>query len=181
MGIRDIPLMGILYQSTYEHIASLGGTVMAISATRFGEEEYFAHVSRAKADGLETESHADDFEHFDRINNADIDYVSTDLLAPDYTGQGETIYQSRGRDMAKIASESAASGKVEFGAVYLDLEWSGSATVTLASQTFALPEVASPRHARHQLLVFDAVPAFEITSPSENFRIKRISLRIIRF
>lgn len=181
MGIRDIPLMGILYQSTYEHIVSLGNTIMAVSATRFGEEAYFAHVSRAKADGFETESHADDFGHFDRINHADIDYVSTDLLAPDYTGQGETIYRSRGRNAAKIAAESAASGKMEFGAIYLDLEWCGSATVTLAGQTFALPEAASPRRARHQLLVFDAVPAFGIVSPSEDFRIKRISLRIVRF
>ena len=181
MGIRDIPLMGILYQSTYEHIASLGNTIMAVSATRFGEEAYFAHVSRAKADGFETESHADDFEHFDRINHADIDYVSTDLLAPDYTGQGETIYRSRGRDAVKIAAESAASGKMEFGAIYLDLEWCGSATVTLAGQTFTLPETKSPCRARHQLLVFDAVPAFGITSPSEDFRIKCISLRIVRF
>lgn len=180
MGIRDIPLMGILYQSTYEHIASLGGTIMAISATRFGEEEYFAHVSRAKADGLETESHADDFERFDRINRAGIDYVSTDLLAPDYTGQGETIYRSRGRDAAKIAAESRAAGKMEFGAVYLDLEWIGSATVTLAGQTFVLPEAELPRQARHQLLVFDAIPAFDISAPSEEFRIKRIRLRIVR-
>ena len=127
------------------------------------------------------QSHADDFEHFDRINHADIDYVSTDLLAPDYTGQGETIYRSRGRDTAKIAAASAASGKMEFGAIYLDLEWCGSATVTLAGQTFTLPETESPRRARHQLLVFDAIPVFGIASPSEDFRIKRISLRIVRF
>lgn len=57
----------------------------------------------------------------------------------------------------------------------------GSATVTLAGQTFTLPETESPRRARHQLLVFDAIPVFGIASPSEDFRIKRISLRIVRF
>lgn len=181
MGIQDIPLMGILYQSNYEHIASLGNTIMAISTTRFGKEAYSTYVSRAKADGFETESHADDFEHFDQINLADIDYVSTDLLAPDYTGQGKTVYRSRGRNAAKIAAESMAVGKMEFGAVYLDLEWSGAATITLANQTFTLPAAKSSRRARHQLLVFDDIPAFGITSPSEDFRIKRISLRIVRF
>lgn len=80
-----------------------------------------------------------------------------------------------------LTAESAAAGKMEFGAVYLDLEWCGSATVTLAGQTFALPETQTPRRARHQLLVFDAVPAFGIASPSEDFRIGRISLRIVRF
>jgi len=181
MGIRDIPLMGILYQSTYEHIASLGGTIMAISATRFGEEEYFSHVSRAKADGLETESHADDFEHFDRINRAGIDYVSTDLLAPDFRGKGETLYLSAGRDTAKIAAESIAAGKIEFGAIYLNLKWSGSATVTLANQTFVLPTADAPRHTRHQLLIFNTIPAFGITVPSDDFRITDISVRIVRF
>ncbi|GHV02868.1 hypothetical protein FACS1894159_11830 [Bacteroidia bacterium] len=182
MGITDIPLMGILYQSSYEHISSLGGVVMAISTTRFEKEDYFANVLRAKADGLETESHADDFEHFDMVNSAGIDYVSTDLLAPDYRGQGETLYLSKGGDAAKIASESAAAAKkIEFGAIYLDMKWYGSATVTLSSQTFVLPEAKSLRHARHQLMVFDAVPAFEITAPSEDFRIKDISLRIVRF
>jgi hypothetical protein len=182
MGIKDIPLMGILYQSSYEHIASLGSTVMAISTTQFEEEVYLRNVSRAKADGLETESHADDFEYFDRINRAGIDYVSTDLLAPDYKGQGETLYLSKGRDAAKIAIESVAvAGKMEFGAVYLDVEWCGSATVTLASQTFVLPEAKSTRHARHQFLVFDTIPVFKTTETSKDFRIKEISLRIIRF
>lgn len=181
MGIRDIPLMGILYQSTYEHISSLGNIIMAISASRFGEKAYFANVARAKADGFETESHADHFDDFNQINQADIDYISTDLLAPDYTGQGRTRYLSKGRNAAKIAAESAAVGKMEFGAVYLDIEWCGSATITLSSQTFTLPMAETPRRARHQLLVFDDVPAFGITSSSANFRIKRISLRIVQF
>lgn len=181
MGIRNIPLMGILYQSTYEHISSLGNIIMAISTSRFEEESYFANVARTKADGFETESHADNFDDFDLINQADIDYISTDLLAPDYTGQGKTVYRSKGRNSEKIAAESAAVGKIEFGAVYLDIEWCGSATITLSNQTFTLPMTEAPRHARHQLLIFDDAPVFEIISSSEDFRIKHISLRIVQF
>ena len=181
MGIRNIPLMGILYQSTYEHIASLGNIIMAISTSQFGEESYFASVARTKADGFKTESHADSFDDFDKINHADIDYISTDLLAPDYTGQGKTVYLSKGRNTAKIAIESAAVGKIEFGAVYLDLEWRGSATITLNNQTFTLPTTETSCQARHQLLIFDDAPAFRIISSSENFQVKRISLRIVQF
>ncbi len=181
MGIDDIPLMGILYQTTYEHIASLGGTVMAVSATRYGAEEYAEWVARAKADGFETESHADRFEHFDRAARAGVDYVSTDLLAPDYRGQGSTIYASEGCDTAQIAAGCAAAGKLEFGAAYLDLTWCGTAAVTLAGETFVLPASSGPRRACHQRMIFDAVPEFSIDDPSDDFRIEALALRIVRF
>lgn len=181
MGISDIPLMGILYQTTYEHIASLGGTIMAISATRFGADEYAGWVARAAADGFETESHADDFEHFDRVSRAGVDYVSTDLLAPDWRGQGTTLCLSEGRDAAQAAADCRAAGRVAFGGVYLDVEWRGSATVTLARQTFVLPEAAEPRRARHQLMLFDEEPVCTFSEPSDDFRIERIALRVVAF
>ncbi len=181
MGIDDIPLMGILYQSTYEHIASLGGTVMAVSATRYGAEEYAEWVARAKADGFETESHADDFERFDRITRAGVDYVSTDLLAPDYRGQGRTVCLCEGCDTARIAQRCAAAGKVEFGAAYLDLTWCGTATVTLAGEKFVLPVNSELRRACHQRMIFDAVPEFSLDDPSDDFRIEALILRIVRF
>lgn len=181
MGIDDIPLMGILYQTTYEHIASLGGTVMAISATRYGAEEYAAWVARAKADGFETESHADRFKHFDRVTRAGVDYVSTDLLAPDYRGQGRTICLCEGCDAAQTAARCAAAGRVEFGAAYLDLTWCGTATVTLAGKKFVLPASSEPRRTRYQPMIFDAVPDFSIDDPSDDFRIEALALRIVGF
>ncbi|MDE6624399.1 MAG: hypothetical protein K2K30_08455 [Alistipes sp.] len=181
MGISDIPLMGILYQTTYEHIASLGRTVVAVSATRFGADEYAGWVARARADGFETESHADDFERFDRVNRAGVDYVSTDLLAPDWRGQGTTRCFSEGCDAQRIADECRAVGQVAFGGIYLDAEWCGSATVTLARQTFVLPEAAEPRRACHQLMLFDEVPVCTICDPSDDFRLVRMALRVVAF
>ena len=181
MSIDDIPLMGILYQTTYEHIASLGGTIMAVSATRYEAEEYAERMAQAKADGFETESHADDFERFDRISRAGANYVSTDLLAPDYRGQGRTVYLSEECDPAHIAAECAAVEPLEFGAAYLDLTWRGTATVTLAGETFVLPASAEPRRMRHQRMIFDAVPDFSIDAPSDDFRIEALALRIVSF
>ncbi len=181
LGIADIPLMGILYQSTFEHIASLGGTVMAISATRYGAEEYFAWVARAKAEGIETESHADAFEHLDRVNAAGVDYVSTDLLAPDYRGQGTMRYRAEGCDAAKIASGCEDAGYVAFGGIYLELEWTGRATVTLGRRTFVLPQADTLRRACYQPMLFDEVPRCAICEPSEDFRIGRIALRVVEF
>lgn len=181
MGIADIPLMGILYQTTYEHIASLGGTVMAVSATRFGAGEYAGWVARARSDGFETESHADDFEHFDRVNRAGVDYVSTDLLAPDWRGQGRTLCLSEGCDALQVAADCRAVGRVAFGGIYLDVEWCGSATMTLARETFVLPAAAEPRRARHQLMLFDEEPVCTVTAPSDDFRIVRMSLRVVGF
>ena len=90
-GIDDVRLMGILYQTTFERIEALGDVIVAVSATRFDEANYSRQVARAKAAGLMCESHADKFVHFDRINRHDIDFVSTDFLAPDYRGQGRLL------------------------------------------------------------------------------------------
>lgn len=181
LGLAEIPLMGILYQSTYEHIASLGNTVMAVSATRFDAEEYSALVSRARADGFETESHADDFAHFDRIDRAGVDYISTDLLAPDYRGQGTTRCLAKGRDTTRLAAACARAGRIGFGALYLDFTWRGSATLTLADRTFALPEADTPRRARFQPLLFDTEPRFAVDAPSDGFRIDVHALRVVEF
>lgn len=61
---------------------------MAISASRFDEDEYDRYVTLAKSHGLMRESHADKFVHFNKINRNDINFISTDLLAPDLNGQG---------------------------------------------------------------------------------------------
>ena len=90
-GIDDVRLMGILYQTTFERIEALGDVIVAVSATRFDEADYSRQVARARAAGLMCESHADKFVHFDRINRHDIDFVSTDFLAPDYRGQGRLL------------------------------------------------------------------------------------------
>ena len=183
LGIKDVPLMGILYQTTYEDIALKPDVIMAISTSRFEPEAYAANVVRSKADGLQTESHADDFEHFDMINNADIDFVSTDFLAPDWYGQGKTLALVKGKGMKKVqkASETcAAMPAVPFGAIYLEMEFAGKANVGLADQKFPA-ESESPRLIRHQILLSDMQPVFELSDMSDDFTVNKISVRVVEY
>lgn len=183
LGIKDVPLMGILYQTTYEDIASKQDVIMAVSTSRFDPETYAANVARSKADGLETESHADNFERFDMINNADIDYVSTDFLAPDWHGQGEVVLtvKGSGTDKAVEASEAcAALPAVPFGAIYLEMEFRGMAKVKLADQEFAVSSDGL-RSIRHQVMLSDMLPQFSIDGQSDDFVVEDILVRVLEF
>ena len=183
LGIKDVPLMGILYQTTYEDIAQKPDVIMAISTSKFEPQEYADNVARSKADGLQTESHADNFERFNMINNAEIDYVSTDFLSPDWYGQGTTLsyIKGRGADKAlKISQACAQMPEIGFGAIYLEMECTGKATVILADQKFEL-DSDSWTNARHQILLSDARPVFSLEEISENFKVKKIAVRIVEF
>ena len=183
LGIKDVQLMGILYQTTYEDIALKPDVIMAISTSQFDPESYASNVVRSKQDGLLTESHADNFERLDMINNAEIDYVSTDFLAPDWYGQGTTLsyIKGRGADKAlKISQACAQMPEIGFGAIYLEMEYIGKATVILADQKFEL-DSDSWTNANHQILLSDARPVFSLEEISENFKVKKIAVRIVEF
>ena len=183
LGINDVPLMGILYQTTYEDIAQKPDVIMAISTSKFEPQEYAENVARSKADGLQTESHADNFERFNMINNAEIDYVSTDFLAPDWYGQGRTLAYNkvRGVDNALELSRTCSDmSEIKFGAIYLELEYVGMAKVVLADQKFDLNS-DKLTVARHQVLLSDARPVFGLEEMSEDFEIKKIDIRVVEF
>ena len=117
------------------------------------------------------------------INNADIDYVSTDFLAPDWNGQGKTLALVKGKGMKKVqkASETcAAMTAVPFGAIYLEMEFTGSANVELADQKFPIAS-GTPRHIRHQILLSDMLPKFELSEMSDDFDVRKFSVRVVKF
>ena len=175
--------MGVLFQTTYEDIISKSNIIMAISTSRFKPKEYAANVSRSKADGLVTESHADNFKRFDMINNAEIDYVSTDLLAADWDGHGKTLLHVKGGDVAKAmrASEKClAVSEVQFGAIYLEMDFVGTATATLSNQKFKL-SADEHRHIQHQLVLVDKSPVFELSELSEDFKLSSFDLRVVKY
>lgn len=183
LGVDDVKLMGILYQTTWEDIAQKGDIVMAICSKRYDNKAFAENVAKAKAAGLETESHADTFDRFDKINNADIDYVSTDLIAPDWYGQGKTVKLVRGRGerglrkALRICSEMPA---VQFGAIYLEMEFKGSAKVVLSDMEFEIAAEAM-RPMQYQLILPEKLPVFNVTDCSEDFEVGRISVRIVEF
>ncbi len=179
LGINTVRLMGILYQTTFEEIAALGNTIMAISTSRFTEAQFSTHVARAFAAGIPTESHADDFARFAIIDSHAIDYVSTDLLAPDlapgtpileryehladYSLAGpvkDGVLTLPAQEAVRLSRPLPATA---FGGIYLELEMKGECKVRLADQEFILENSRMQRR-RYQLMVQGTAPAFELVA-----------------
>ncbi len=195
IGLKEVRLMGILYQTTFEEIAGLGNTIMAISTSRFTAAAFGSHAARAVAAGIPIESHADDYPRFAIIDRHPVNYVSTDLLAPDLPPEARILRRCLRIDDFSLDGQVRDGGwslpehatvrtrvalpEVSFGGIYLDMEIRGEATVRLANQEFVLK---SPRmeRCRHQLMVYQTAPAFEIiaTQPCE---IRSIRLTLAAF
>ncbi len=195
LGIKDVRLMGILYQTTFEEIAGLGNTIMAISASQFKEPEFSAHAARAIAAGLLIESHADNYARFAVIDAHAMDYVSTDLLAPDLSPNAPTLAQlgrfgdfsSDGQTqegLLKLPAQGTLGlkqplAKIHFGGIYLELEMKGECKVRLGAQEFTMNNPGMQRR-RFQLMVHEAAPAFVLTATSAT-ELKSIKLTYAEF
>ncbi len=195
LGLNEVPLMGILYQTTFEEIESLGNIIISISTSQFTIEDYDFFVKKAKKSGFKTESHADNFNHFAMINNNEIDYISTYFLAPDlkdnslllidYKSFEEFDYTRKLADGAiKLSADDVLTIKeklpeVYFGGIYLDLEIKGNCEVVLADQKFTI-ENSETESYRHQLMLYNSTPTFSITA-KDKCEISNIRLRLAEF
>lgn len=90
-GYNDVMVMGILYQTTFEHIQSWKQGIMAISVSRFDSNEFHKNVLLANQQGILTESHTDAIDRYNLIIQKGIDFISTDALMPEFTGFGQVI------------------------------------------------------------------------------------------
>lgn len=184
LRIKDVKVMTILYQTTYEAIQALGNSVMAISTVRFSKEEFAANMEKAVADGFETESNTDNFPRLDMINKAPVNYISTDLLVPDYKGQGKLVLDLNSRSKWETLNKQ---GKIGFGALYLEMTYSGEAEVTLGSQTFSVDDSNGldagngNRKICFQLLLYKEKPVADIKPKSSEFNLKSSRLRFVIF
>jgi glycerophosphoryl diester phosphodiesterase len=195
LGLRDVVLMGILYQTTFEEIAGLGNAIMAISATRFSEAEFAAHARRAVAARLPTESHADDYARFAVIDARPVDYVSTDLLAPDPLPDAAVRarrtrleeFNSSGRIESGVLRVPAGGTvgigsplpKVRFGGLYFEVELAGECRVRLGGQEFLLQSDGRQRR-RHQLMVHESAPAFQLVAANA-CEIRSLRLTLVEY
>lgn len=193
LGVADVRLMGILYQTTFDRINRLGNCIMAISATRIDEPEYSGQVALAKSVGLATESHADKFVHFNRINSNPIDFVSTDFLAADLGDCGEMVAELGSlSDFASVKVSHGAivlpEGKtiapkrklpeVRYGGAYLGMDFDGTVEITLGNQTFT---ATGADNLRHQVILYNQTPEFKVKALSPDVRIRRITLKIMEY
>lgn len=195
LGLNDVPLMGILYLTTFEEIESLGNTIMAISTSQFSTEEFNFYVNKSKELGFKTESHADDFNRFTMINNNEIDYISTDYLAPDLKDNSQLLFDYKGskkfnftgkltdgeihlseKDVVTISEKIP---EVYFGGIYLELEIKGVCEIVLANQKFTINNSETMNY-KHQLMLYNSTPTFSITA-MDKCEINNIRLRLAKF
>jgi hypothetical protein len=69
---------------------------------------------------------------------------------------------------------------VPFGAIYLEMEFTGSANVELADQKFLIA-AEDVRKIRHQILLSDMAPVFELSEMSDDFDVRKFSVRVVKF
>lgn len=195
LGLKGVRLMGILYQTTYEEIAGLGNMIMAISASQFPESEFSAHSNWAIADGIPIESHADNYARFAVIDTHVVDFVSTDLLAPDLAQNAPVLVRhDRFEDFSsdgqikdgslRLPAEGTLRlreplPKIYFGGVYLELEMEGECKVRLANQEFTIRNPGMQCR-RYQLMVYDTAPVFAITAATAT-ELRSIKLNYVEF
>jgi glycerophosphoryl diester phosphodiesterase len=195
LGLKDVPLMGILYQTTYEAIESLGNIIMAISTSQYTIKDYKFFVNKAKESGFETESHADNFNSFAMINNNDIDYISTDFLAPDLNDNSLLLIDYKSFEEfdhnGKLADGAIQLSKddiltikeklpeVYFGGIYFEIEMKGSCDIVLANQKFTIENSETERY-KHQLMLYNSTPSFSITA-KDKCEISAVRLRLAEF
>ena len=67
---------------------------------------------------------------------------------------------------------------VTFGGIYLEFELKGHAEIKLGNQIF---NVKTGNIGKHQVLINNASPAFEVKSLSDELEIKRLTLKIVQY
>ena len=187
LGIKDVELMGLLYQTSWDEMDALGGTVFALSSTKFSPEEFKAYYERAKADGKTIESASGlrsqesqvNFETYNMLKGygRGIDMIATDLHTPDYKGQGKTVCKFRTSKVEEIGSRLSKLEKAELYGIYLEMEYDGIAAVKVGPDAFLLPG-GKELEASYSRTIYDSKPSVEII-PGEGFKLRNCKIRII--
>ena len=60
------------------------------------------------------------------------------------------------------------------------MDFCGSTKVKLAGQEFTVSS-SGERKIRHQVLLSDALPQFELTEMSDDFKVNKIMIRVVKF
>lgn len=190
LGIKDIPLMGILYQTTWEEMDALGNTTFAINPTKFDPKTFHQLVQRTVEEGKPNETNSGLSSNKPEVNLAvfnmllregnDIDIISTDQNAPDYHGQGRTVSKLTATDPGKIAERLSKLPISELYGIYFSMEFDGSANFRIGPDEFtAGPEYGG--RVCYQRSVYNCVPEVAISAASDDFKIKKCNIRIVEF
>lgn len=190
LGIKEIPLMGILYQTTWEDMDNLGNTTFALNPAKFDPQTFHNLVQRTVAEGKLNETNSGLRSNKPALNLAlfnivlregnDIDIISTDHNAPDYWGQGRTVANFKTSDPAKIAAKLSKLPVSELYGIYFDMEFEGTAAFRIGPDEYtAGPEFGGK--VCYSRSVFNCVPEIEVKAGSDDFKMRKCKIRIVEF
>ena len=188
MGCKDVKLMGILYQTTYNKIAALGNAIMAVSSSVNTPEQFTQWIARANKDGIPTESAAMNFTQFNLIASNPVKYIATNSVAPDWKNQGRIIYEQNYNkvmqwgeiDRLAYPFEVFQKPLIHFGAVFLTIQVMGDFDFRINGEQF---HISSPKIQtfRYQTMFCNMRPQLRLQALSEKHQVKNINVKIVDY
>ena len=212
LGIKDVCLMGLLYQTDYDTMAALGGNlVYAVSSVAFPYKDYYAFLERARRDGYATQTSCCLLSQGDQVRYDTeilvdsvpyVNYVATDLAAPLYKDAkhraGVLIDASSMKDCSKqieaimgdydpvAAMSGLPTGEppVKFGAIYLEMTYTGIGDVVVDTDAFVVNSAQSggkEATVRYSRMVHDCLPMIMVDGLSPDFSVKSFNVKVLSF
>ena len=177
LGIKDVKLMGLQYQTDYATMSALGNTIFALSSTGFSREDLAGYVARTKADGYVTETSCclRSQKQQVRFDTTDLvedlaphaNYIATDYSAPDWHGQGKVVMKLKGADVQDLKKLSNV-GKIGFGAIYLEAQIEGPVKAKVSDDKF---KADGKRTIVYRRMICDQVPEVEIDGAVKKYKV----------
>lgn len=191
LGIKDVRLMGLLYQTDYETMAALGNMIFAVSTTGFSPEDYSGNVRRAKADGYWAQSAAGllskdaqtDFKCFEMIGAEGdrVNLIATDEIAPDYHGKGKVVAEFSTSSAQELTDRLSAVKPMEFFGLYFEFSCTGKAEIVFGKDRVSVGREGGQFAGAYHKMFFDCAPSLSFENLSPDFKLTGISVKVVEF
>lgn len=184
----NVKVMPVLHGNgdNFDEIARMGNAIMDMGS--YPVEKYPEMVAKAAEKGIpcmapNTLSHHEFYDVLSTIDPVPFAYVFSDVLAPDYHGQGKTVWTKKYSGKLK---EGKAIGpwemmpEVRFGGIYLEMEITGDAVIRIGERTQEISS-AEPQVHRFQFLCYKEHPVIDVTGGKGGVVIRGLKARLVDF
>jgi len=193
-SLKSVTLMEILYQSDYKTATKLGNTIIAVNPTKYDGEEFHKILLKIKQGGRWSESNAGligvnrknpelNLALFQRVYKEGnlVDFIATDLCAPDFNGTGTTMACFTATRPEQLVRLQKKLETYEFSGVFVDCEFDGKATLVVGPDRFKLDSGNCGGHLVYQRCLYDSKPYVNFEDCDKDFKLKKCSIRIVKF
>lgn len=191
-SLRKVTLMGILYQSDYETLTGLGNTLIAVNPEKITGEKFHDTLLKIKSGGRYSETNCgltslykkDPVLYLQLIQKvfaqeALADIIATDLCAADWHGQGRVVADFTAKTPKELAAGLSSLPKSELYGIYIDVEFTGEATLVVGPDRFRVNSADFDGHIVYQRCIYDSAPSVSFEDPAKGFRMKKCSVKAV--